>query len=85
MNAVMTLSTPADPFDQNGLTLIPAWISDHMPRKGWEEIAYPLSNFNPVEVWELINKLTPHFTGLMIIFMLVNKLSVLVKGAHVVL
>ena len=28
------------------LTLIPAWISNHMPCKAWDEITYPFPNFN---------------------------------------
>ena len=28
------------------LTLIPAWISNHMPNKVWDEITYPFPNFN---------------------------------------
>ena len=34
------------PFYQHGLTLIPAWISNHMPSKVWDEITDPLLNFN---------------------------------------
>ena len=34
------------PFYKHGLTLIPAWISNHMPRKVWDEITYPFLNFN---------------------------------------
>ena len=35
-------------FYWHGLTLIPAGISNHMPRKVWDEIIYPFSNFNGV-------------------------------------
>ena len=35
-----------DPFYEYELTLIPACISDHMPRKVRGEIAYPFPNFN---------------------------------------
>ena len=28
------------------LTLIPAWISNHMLSKVWDEITYPFLNFN---------------------------------------
>ena len=31
-----------DPFYEYCLTLIPAWIENHMPRKAWDEITYPL-------------------------------------------
>ena len=33
-------------FYYHGLTLIPAWISNHMPSKVWGEITYPFLNFN---------------------------------------
>ena len=39
----------------HGLTLIPAWISDHIPSKVCGEITYPFPNLNDgctVEVWE---------------------------------
>ena len=43
-------------------TNIPAWMSNHMPRKLWNEITYPFPNFNGVtiEVWEWISNLIPH-------------------------
>ena len=31
---------------KHGLTLIPAWISNHMPSKVWDEINYPFPNFS---------------------------------------
>ena len=34
------------PFYYHGLTLIPAWISNYMPSKVWDEITYPFLNFN---------------------------------------
>ena len=51
------------PFYHHGLTLIPAWISNHMPRKVWAEIAYPFPNFNgcTVEFWLLITNFIPLF------------------------
>ena len=50
------------PFYQHVLTLIPAWRSNHMPSKVWDEITYPFPNFNGVtiEVWELISNSIPH-------------------------
>ena len=33
-------------FYQHGLTLIPAWISNHLPCKVWDGITYPFLNFN---------------------------------------
>ena len=38
------------PFNQHGLTLIPAWLSNHMPSKVWDEIIYPFQNFNGATV-----------------------------------
>ena len=32
------------------LTLIPAWIINHMPSKVWDEITYPFLNFNGATV-----------------------------------
>ena len=33
-------------FYQHGLTLIPAWISNHIYFELWDEITYPFLNFN---------------------------------------
>ena len=51
------------PFCQHGLTLIPDWISNHMPSNMWDEITYPFPNVNgaTVEVWECISNFSPHF------------------------
>ena len=38
--------TTSGRFYSHGLTLIPAWISNHMPSKVWGEITYPFLNFN---------------------------------------
>ena len=48
---------------QGPLTLIPAWISNHMPSTVWGEITYPFRNFNgwTVEVWEWRNNFITHF------------------------
>ena len=45
------------PFYKHLLTIIPAWISNHMPSKVWDEIIYPFPNFNgaTIEVWEWIS------------------------------
>ena len=47
---------------QSRSTLIPAWIS-HFPNTVWDEITYPLQNFNgcTVEVSEWISSFIPHF------------------------
>ena len=38
------------PFYWRGLTLIPVWISNHMPSKVWYKITHPFLNFNCVTV-----------------------------------
>ena len=45
----------------NGLTLIPAWITNHMPISVWDEITYPVPNFS----WNLgmDKNFMPHFAG----------------------
>ena len=39
-----------DPFYYHGLSLIPAWISNHLSGKVWDEITYQFLNFNGVTV-----------------------------------
>ena len=41
----------------SGAPLIPAWITDYIHSKVWDEITYPFPNFNgaTVEVWEWIS------------------------------
>ena len=54
------------PFYWHGLTLISTWINNYIPHyKVWDEITYPLPNFNgcTVEVWEWISNFIPHFNG----------------------
>ena len=48
---------------QHGITLIPAWISNHRLTTVWGENTYPFPNFNgsTVEVWEGISNLIPRF------------------------
>ena len=52
-------------FYWRGLTLNPAWISNHTPSKlwVWDKITCPFPNFNgaTVEVWEWISNFIPHF------------------------
>ena len=38
------------PYYKHGLTLIPAWICNHIHYKVWDEITYPFLNFNGVTV-----------------------------------
>ena len=58
------------PFYWHGLTLIPAWISNHIHYKMWNEITSPFPIFNgaTVEVWEWRSNFIPHFTGHMCLF-----------------
>ena len=55
-------STSRGPFYKHGLTLIQAWVSNHMPSEVWGESKYPFKNFNgaTVEVWEWITNFIPH-------------------------
>ena len=48
-----------------GLTLIPAWLSNYIHCKVWDEITYPFLNSNgdTVEVKEWIGDVAAHFTG----------------------
>ena len=48
---------------QIGLTLIPAWLSNYIHCKVWDEITYLFLNFNgaTVEVYEWISNFIPHF------------------------
>ena len=48
-----------------GLILIPAWISIHIHFKVWNEITYPIPNFNSctIKLWEWISNFIPHFAG----------------------
>ena len=39
-----------DPFYLQELTIIPAWISNYIHFKVWDEIAYPFLNFNAATV-----------------------------------
>ena len=38
------------PFHLHGLTLIPAWISNYIHYKVWDEITYSFLNFNGATV-----------------------------------
>ena len=57
-------------WHQNGLTSIPAWISNHMPNKVWDEISYPFPNLNgeSVEDWKWISNFIPHLLMDVIIY-----------------
>ena len=51
------------PFWLTWLTLIPAWINNHMQSKMSGEFTDPFPNFSfpTVEVWEWISNFIPHF------------------------
>ena len=53
------------PFYHHGLTLILAWICNHMPTTMWDEITHPFLNFNgcTIEVQDWISNFIPHFIG----------------------
>ena len=52
------------------LTLIPAWLSNHIYHKVWDEITYPFSNFDgaAMEVCEWLSNATSYYTGHVIIY-----------------
>ena len=45
-----------------------AWINNHIHYNVWDEITYPVLNFNgaTVEIYEWISNSIPHFTGCVI-------------------
>ena len=53
-----------------GLTWIPAWLSNDIHHKMWDEITYPLPNFNvrTVEYLEWTSNFIPHLTMYLITF-----------------
>ena len=53
------------PFHKYGLTLILAWISNHIHYKVWDEInnIFPNVNGATVDVFEWISNFVPHFPG----------------------
>ena len=73
-----------EPFYYHGLTLIPAWIINHMPSEVLYEITYPFPNFNGTndEVWEWISNFISHYMMDVIYFTYWDSsYSMLVKGA----
>ena len=70
MHMVYALLWLGAPFINMDLILIPAWISNYIHYKVWDEITYPFPNFNSaaVEVWEWTSSFIPHFTGCMITY-----------------
>ena len=61
---------PGGPFYWYGLTLIPTWISNYMPRKVCGEITYLFLSFNgaTIEVMEWIINFIPHLIMDVIIY-----------------
>ena len=51
------------PLYWDGLTLIQAWINNHIPGKVWDEITYLLPNFNGYILWNEITYPFPHLNG----------------------
>ena len=56
---------PQEPLLPTWINFDPAWISNYIHYEMWNEITYPLPNFNgcTVEVWELVSSFNPDFTG----------------------
>ena len=73
---------------KHGFSLIPAWISNHIHYKVWDEITFlfPIFNGSTVEVWEWISNFIPHFIGHVVTYPCWAKSqTLLVKGAPGVL
>ena len=73
------------PIYKHGLTLIPAWISNHILSKVWELITNSFSNFNGCNIkgWEWISNFIIHFIlGVIIYSCRDYRWSVLVKGSQ---
>ena len=70
------------PFYKHGLTLIPAWISNHMLSKVWSEITYPFPSFSSstIEVWEWISNFISHIIMDVIIYPCCDKVNVSKRG-----
>ena len=61
-NGRVILMAYKGPFYSYGLTVIPAWISNHIPNNVWGEITYQFPKLNgcTVQVWEWLNNFIPH-------------------------
>ena len=44
---------PGDYYNKHGLTLIPAWISNHMPCEVWDEFTESIHKFQQLHSWNL--------------------------------
>ena len=71
------------PWYKQGLTWIPAWLSNDIHHKMWDEITNPFPNFNvrTVECCEWTSNFIPHLTVYLITF---PCQSMLLKGAPVI-
>ena len=47
---ILAANDTSNPFYEHRLTLIPAWISNYIHSKAWDEITYPFLNFNGATV-----------------------------------
>ena len=65
------------PFYQYGLTLFPAWISNYIRYKVWDEINHPFPGFNAatVEVGKWISNCIPHYTRHVILIQIQRNLN----------
>ena len=62
LNILYSGSHIKGPFNWHELTLIPAWISNHMPSKMLNAITYPYPNNGcNVNIWDLIGHVIPYF------------------------
>ena len=68
----------------NELSLIPAWISNHMPSKVCDRITYPFPNFNSctIEVLEWMNNFIPHISVDPCFWIKKNSNAVFPNGFH---
>ena len=59
----------SSPFYWHGLTLIPAWICNHIHYKLWDEIAYPFLNFygSTVKIKKWMSNFTHTLLGMWLI------------------
>ena len=57
------------PFYNDGLTLIPAWRSNHIPSRVWDEITYPFPNFKGCHYHDVtMESIASQITSLTIVY-----------------
>ena len=78
INIMKDITSTWETFYSHGLTLIPAWKSNHTPSNVWGEISYPFPNFNgaTVEVWDWMSNFIPQLTAHIIAYWSVLRLKV---------